>query len=231
MDNKKDEVKEEPKEEVKEVKKGKGSGDKKPVIPWDKIDVTTATDDDIINSGLKHNAPTDFICYLVMVGIVVLMIIPPALRIIMPKPITEEEREITYTEMMCRRTLQRDGWELATELTSHYRETYVQDATFKFIYVRVAKDAPYEYTFAEIAAMNSLNYPDVKRTGDEGKLNVEIDFTKNYDTLVKDEVLKDYAYIPNAEKQFLSNQGFYCSVEVKTEVELVDVETGMQIVK
>ena len=46
------------KEKEKKTNK-KPKKEKRVIVPFDKIDVTTATDDDIIRSGIKHNTPKD----------------------------------------------------------------------------------------------------------------------------------------------------------------------------
>ena len=43
---------------------------KKEKITFDKIDITTATDDDIIQSGIRYNTNKHKICYFVMFLIV-----------------------------------------------------------------------------------------------------------------------------------------------------------------
>ena len=77
-------------------KKKKEKKEKKVLPSFDKIDITTATDDDIIRSGLKYNTTKDTIDYLIMFAIVILAALPVILRIVIPKPITTEEAEIVY---------------------------------------------------------------------------------------------------------------------------------------
>ena len=82
------------------------------------IDITTASDDDIIRSGLRHNTSKDYFCYFVMFLIVVLAFLPLALRIIMPRKVTTKEEEIVYFNITCYKTTIRDDYELATTLHS-----------------------------------------------------------------------------------------------------------------
>lgn len=202
---------------------------KKQIIDFDKIDVTTATDDDIIRSGIKKNVTSDYICYFVMFLIVVFIFIPPALWIFNPKPITEEDREIVYVELNCNRTVSRDGYELTTNLTSEYRQTFVTKSTLILSY-RSNTEAPLgDVSIAEVNEMNGLNYKEIKTTKGENKYTYEIDYKSNYNVLSKDEVLKDYAYIPNAEIQYLSNLGFRCISDSKTVVERVYIDTEEKV--
>ena len=211
--------------------KAKEKKEKKKIVDFDKIDITTATDDDIIKSGIKKNVKSDYICYGIMAVILILALLPPALWIFNPKPITEEDREIVYVEMRCRRTIQRDGYELLTEMVSNYRAEYVTDVSINFSHLKISQSAQPDYVFAEVNELKSLNYPEIEMSEEENKTSFKIDFNKSYDKLVKDEVLKDYSYVPVVEKRFLTELGFYCSSESRTEVERVDVETGKQIVK
>ena len=121
MDNK-----EEKKVEVKEAKPKK---EKKPKLDFNKIDVTTATDDDIIRSGIRNNTTSDKICYFLIAVVCILAILPPALRIINPKPVTEVEREIVYLDLNCFRTMPVQGGTLHTEVVINYRDGESQLAT------------------------------------------------------------------------------------------------------
>ena len=203
--------------------------DKKPVIDFDNIDITTATDDDIIRSGLKKNTNADYICYAIMGVIFIMIFIPPALWIFNPKPITQEEREIVYTELTCRRSISRDGYELYTSIISHYRETSILDSEITHSYLKISQQADDNYVFAEINELNSLNFKEIKTKKEENKYIYNIDFKSNYDTLTHNEILKDFAYIPNAETQYLTNLGYYCFSETKQQKEIVYVDTGEQV--
>ena len=94
---------------------------KKKLVSFDKIDIKTATDDDIIRSGIKYNTPKDTTCYFIMFLIVVLALLPVVLRIVMPRKKVKEERDITYTTLVCYKTISRDFYELSTKLTALYR--------------------------------------------------------------------------------------------------------------
>ena len=207
----------------------KKKSEKKQVIDFDNIDITTATDDEIIKSGLKKTVSSDYVCYAIMAAIVVLMIIPPALRIFVPKPITVEEREIVYAELSCKRTISRDGYELNTFLVSHYRDTNILDAQITQTYTKLDQHAPDDYVFAEINELNSLNFKEVTSKKEDNKYIYDIDFKSNYDKLTQNEILKEYSFIPNAEIQYLSNLGYYCFSETNSKKEKVYVDTGEQV--
>ncbi len=207
----------------------KKNSEKKQVIDFDNIDITTATDDDIIKSGLKKNVTSDYICYLIMAVIVVLAIIPPALWIFNPKPITEEIRDIVYTELSCKRTISRDGFELNTSILSHYRETNILDSEITQLYIKLDPKAPDDYVFAEINELNTLNFKEVTVKKEENKYTYNIDYKSNFNALTQNELLKDYSYIPNAEIQYLTNLGYYCFSETSQKKERVYVDTGEQV--
>lgn len=202
---------------------------KKTVVDFDKIDITTATDDDIIKSGLKKNVTSDYICYFVMFLIVVFIFVPPALWIFNPKPITEEDREIVYTELNCNRTVSRDGYSLTTNLTSEYRQTFVTKSTLTLTYGSNTSDPLGDVSVAEVNEMNALDYKEIKTIKGENKYTYEIDYKSNYDVLSKDPILEKYAYIPNAEIQYLSNLGFRCIQDSKTVTERVYVDTEEKV--
>ena len=94
---------------------------KKERITFDKIDVTTATEDDIIQSGIRYNTNKDKACYFIMFLIFVLALTPLLLRISMPKKITEEMAEIAYTDVTCYRTLSSKISLISSKLMAGYQ--------------------------------------------------------------------------------------------------------------
>lgn len=213
-------------EKKKDEKQKKG---KKKLVSFDKIDITTATDDEIIRSGIKHNTKTDKFCYMILFFIVVLAILPVALRIIIPRKATTEERDIVYYTITCYKGLQRDNYELSTNLISNYRDGKVQDVTFKFKYFKRSELAKDGYVFAEIEELNKLKLDGIESNVEPGNATFTIDF-ENYPELKDQEQLKDYTYFQTAELNLLINEkGYSCSTESDTKLEVVDIETGKKI--
>ena len=131
MDNKE-------KEEVKanDVKKeAKPKKEKKKMINFNEIDVTTATEDDIIQSGIRNNTTGDKICYFLIFVVIILMLLPVALRIFMPKEITEMEKEIVYLDLTCYKTVPiNDDVSISTSVAINYRDGYANFVTLNFSY-------------------------------------------------------------------------------------------------
>ena len=96
---------EEKKVEEKPKKKGlfdslKSDVPKAKVIPFDKLDITTASEDDIIRSGLKYHTKADYTCYAIMALIVVMAFVPKILQKVIPKPITEIKKVVVYLQIL-----------------------------------------------------------------------------------------------------------------------------------
>ena len=202
---------------------------KKNKIPFDKIDITTATDDDIIRSGLKHNTSKDIVCYFIMFGIFVLAILPLFLRILMPKKITTEEREIVYFKITCYKTSVRDNYELSTTLTSNYRDGQINNLTFDFNYFKRIEEAEDGYIFAEIHELEQIKSKGITSSSEKGKATFKIDF-ENYPDLKNNSTLKEYTYFSNAEVNYLMNEkGYSCTTNSETKVEVIDIETRKKV--
>lgn len=231
MDNKKEEQnkvetpkKEEPKKTAKKKK------EKKVIVPFDKIDITTASDDDIIRSGIKHNTKADVSCYFIMFIIFVLAILPVALRIIIPRPITTEKAEIVYYDITCYKTTVRDNYELSSKLESHYRDGGVNDVTITFKWYRRTEDAKDGYVFDEVEEFQKMNKTGLKvKSENTNNVQVVMDF-KNNPSLKDDPDLKNYVYHSTTEVSILSNElGYSCTTDSKTEVEVIDIETREKV--
>lgn len=226
-ENKEENKKEETKEEKKDKKAKK---EKKPKIKFSEIDITTASDDDIIQSGIRDNVKSDKICYAIMALIVVLMIIPPALRFFIPKPITQIEAEIVYVDLTCYRTIARDGYELSSKIESKYRDGEAQTSRIEHTYKKTAEDAPDEYSFVEINELNDVD-KSLKGFKAEEKSNqyiFDINFENNPE-LANNEVLGNYAFAYGIEINYLSGQNFYCDTKSETVEELIYVENRKKV--
>ena len=202
---------------------------KKEKIPFNKLDITTATEDDIVKSGLRHNTSKDIVCYLIMFGIFVLALLPLFLRIFMPRAITTEEKEIVYYKITCYKTAVRDNYELSTTLVSNYRDGQVKNVSFEFNYFKKNEAAEDGYVFAEINELEQIKDKGITSTSDSGKRTFKFDFEKN-PNLKKNELLKDYTYFSTAEVNFLINdKGYSCTTTSETKLEVVDIETREKV--
>ncbi len=238
MEEKKEETKVENKIEAKvetstdkksSSKPAKKKKEKIKIIPFDKIDITTATEDEIIKSGLKHNTKADVTCYFLLFIIAVLAVLPPLVRFFHPRPITKEEREIVYNTLKCYKTIIRDNYELSTVLTSNYRDGEVQTVEFNFKYFKRNDKAEEGYVFAEIDELDKLNVSGITKKKEVGNAIFTVDFENNQG-LKDNNVLKDYTYFVNAEVNLLSNEkGYSCSNDSESKLEVVDVKTGKKI--
>ncbi len=220
MDEKKEEVKVEDNK-----KKGKKPKKEKKVLPdFDKIDVTVATEDEIIRSGIRKVTKADIFCYLVIVITIILMILPVALRLIIPKPITEMEMEIAYVELNCYRTIIKDSNELSAAIKFNYRDGSNNQVTATFTY----KKANEEYKFDDIEELDAINHKGIKKEEEGNKVVYTIDFENNED-LRSNEVLRKYSGSLGVEEQTLRNINYSCISNSETKKELVYVDTRKKV--
>lgn len=202
--------------------------EKKKLVKFDKIDITNVTDDEIIKSGIKYNTSKDYICYFIMFVIFVLAIIPPILRIVNPKPITEEERTIVYLNMSCYRTSIRDNYELSTTFKSLYRDGHVSTVNIDFSYYKQNENADENYVFSEIDKLEKIDLKGITKTNASNKVSFSIDFENNPEYRQND-LLAEYSQQPGVEEKTLNDLGFRCIKESESKLEVVDVKTGRKI--
>lgn len=214
---------------AKDVKKKSNKKEKKVIVDFDKIDITTATDDEIIKSGLKKNVKFDKICYGIMALIFIMIFVPPALRTFIPKPITMEERDVAYVDMECRRTLQRDGYILSVLVKSNYREETVLNTNITYTSKKLDETAPDDYVFAEINEMNGLDFKGVTKKVEDNVYKFDIVYGDEYQAMYQNEVLQGFMYVSAAEMKFLTDKGYYCTQEVNPKRELVYIDTGLKV--
>ena len=221
MEDKKEEVK----AEVKKEKKAKPKKEKKVIPDFDKIDVTTATEDEIIKSGIRKVVKTDIICYIFIFILIVLLILPPALRILVPRPITEVEREIAYVDLSCYKTIVRDGNEFSAAIYFHYRDGSVSNVEINHT-LNLSDES---YSFKESDDLKDISGKGISiDTDEENKTIYKIDFANNPE-LINNEVLMNYAYNLGREEEYMDENKYSCTAKSKVEKELVDVNTGKKI--
>ena len=210
-------------------KEAKKKEPKKKIIPFDQIDITTATDDDIIRSGIKHNTKADVTCYFIMFIVAVLAILPVALRIIMPSPVTTEEAEIVYFDITCYKTTIRDNYELSSKLVANYRDGQVNTVNVELKWFKRNENAKEGYVFAEVEELTKLKKTGISIKSEASKATVEMDFQKHPE-LRQDQDLKNYTYHNTTEISILENDmGYNCSTDSKTELEVIDVKTREKV--
>lgn len=202
--------------------------EKKKLVKFDQIDITNVTDDEIIKSGIKYNTKKDYICYFIMFIILVLAVLPPTLRIVNPRPITEEERNITYLTLSCYKTVFRDNYELSTVLKSNYRDGNVSTVQIDYTFNKQNEEAADNYVFAEIDELEKLNLSGIATNRESNKVSFVIDYEGNPEYSTRD-VLSDYARVSGAEINYLSTKGFRCVQETENKMEVVDVKTGKKV--
>lgn len=203
--------------------------EKKPKIDFEKIDITTATEDDIINSGLGYNVKSDVICYCLMALVFVLMLVPPILRIVIPKPITKEIRNIVYGNIDCYKTISRDGYEISTKLLGNYRDGKSTDFTLEYSFRKIREDAPDDYIVSEINELNTVELKGLKKEKEDNKYVYKFDFKNHYDELITNDIIKNYSYVYSAQVSYLSNNGYYCSNKTETVEEEVYIDSGKKV--
>lgn len=215
--------------EVDEKKAKKEKAKKPKPIPFPEIDITTATEDDIIQSGLKYHTKLDVFCYLIMALIVVLALVPPIIRKVIPKPITELEKDVVYLSVACYRTIARDGYELSSRVNIDYRDGTIMTTKLTFDSIKVAPDAPDDYIFAEINEFNSIEEEGFTiKKENEFNYTYTVDYTKNKD-LADNEYLQYYSYFSGPEIDYLKSINYKCDSESETKRELVKADTNEKI--
>ena len=219
--------------------------EKKVIVPFDKIDITTATDDDIIKSGIRYNVKADYICYGIMALIVLLMLLPPFLRFVNPKPITEIDKDIVYLTLSCSYPTTIEDYNLYTDVTNSYRDGALTKVEIKYSYQKVSelgvksgeteeesKESEKEEekpTFAAIEKMKEVDAPGFTHQPIDRGYIFTADF-ENYNFSNVEE-LKNYSYVAGAESEYLISIGYYCSSESETVRERVYVDTGKKVTK
>lgn len=212
------------------IKKPKKKKEQAPKITFDKIDITTATDDDIIHSGIKYHTTKDKVCFFVMFLIFILAILPMLLRFSIPKEIKELEMEIVYMKVDCYRTVARDGYELSSILTFNYRNNKVQNADFEFKTYKIDPNAEDGYVFSEVNELNTVDSSGMEKTVEDNKNTFKINF-KADPSLLENQALKDYSYVSGPEIEYLRGQRYTCTSDSETVVEWVDKITEEKVEK
>ena len=198
---------------------------KKERVTFDKIDITTATEDDIIQSGIRYHTSKDKVCYFVMFLIFVLAITPILLRVSMPKKITEGEIDITYTVLNCSRQFQDQGWQLDSSVKINYRDGAVISSNLEFNVSQFKTTAEPGYVFFDVNELNAVREsPGFVKKQEGYKYTYDLDFKKDK-SLLEEETLKKYAYVVSAEIDYLKGRNYRCNSNIETKKEWVNLET------
>ena len=230
-------------------KKAKEKKEKKVIVPFEKIDITSATEDEIIQSGLRHHVQQDIICYCIMGLIVLLAALPPILRSVNPIPITEVDKDIVYVTLKCAYPSTVEDYTFYTNIENNYRDGQLTNLNLQYTYKKNTKivetdangepvqkeeeidenDIP---TFSALEKMKSADIPGLTQKKVENGYEFNADFTKSKFRNEAGEVyeeLKDYAMVAGAEQDYLKSIGFYCSTESETKRERVYVDTNEKV--
>jgi len=194
---------EEKKEEVKEEKKEK-----------DKYEGMTE-EEIIILEGRRSKDKKDVYCYVAMTIIAILILMPPAFRIIFagskPKSTIED---IVYLDMSCSHGyFDNKGGMVSEEVEGHFRDGYVLSLDYKFAYDNVNEPNltdPVVTPLVDLAEANDK----VKMVVKDNTVSFNIDF-KNNKELLDDPSFKPYTKTAPAQLNEFQNQQFTCTHDSK----------------
>ena len=203
VEEKKEEVKEEVKEENKTENK---ENDKYVGMTEEEI---------IILEGRKSKDKKDVYCYVAMAVIAILIIMPPAFRIIFagskPKSTIED---IVYLEMNCSHGyFDNKGKMVSEEIVGNYRDGSVQTLNYKFIYDNVTEPNLTDPAVTPLVDLANAN-DKVKMETKGNTVTFNIDFKSNPE-LLDDPSFKPYARTAPAQLNDLQNQQFTCTHDSK----------------
>lgn len=212
----------------------KNKKEKKVVIDFDKIDVTTATNEEIIESGIKKNTKADKRNYLFMVLIFLFILIPPFLRLFFPKPILFVDKEIVYLKQNCFLSVNRhdNTWRFDSSYDGYYRDGKLEKVVLEYTYQKNIETAKEGLTFAEINELSEKKVEGFEGTKFQKDVEGEkidgyrftMDFKGHRDSLVKDDLFLKYSYGNSTVLEYLKSTGFMCpSADVETKMETVSV--------
>lgn len=208
--------------------------EKKEVIDFDKIDITTATENQIIESGIKKNTSEDKRNYFFMAIVFIFILIPPALRLFFPKPILEEERDIAYVNVRCFTSTNRheQTWKFDSVYQGFYRDAKLEKVILEYSYNKNVDTAPSEVTFPELTLLNEIDNVGLlkEQTKNTTEENVEIftnkyimDFKNHKDVLESNTELKEYSYNSFNMEKIFKEKGYSCKTDSEIIKEMVKI--------
>ena len=136
--------------------------------------------------------------------------------------------DVIYENTDCYRTVAREGYEVTSSLSFHYRNHNVQKAEFLFNLIKIDPDASDSYTAVEVEELNQVDSPGFVFNQEDNKYNIEIDF-KEDKTLLEHPTLKQYTYVTESEIDFLKGEKYSCATVAETVKELVYIKTGEKV--
>ncbi len=193
-------------------------------------------EDQIIKRGLKSKAKSDNLCYLGMVLLFILIIIPPIFNVVFDytRPV-DTHAEVVYARLNCNKwsnkvLIGENGKLLTTafEVRSDFRDSNIQATTFRYYHDKV--DATFDMSDVNDLLMLEdkkgvkITEEDKKKevVGSNGSdtqhiTTIEVDYLVN-PALLEENALKNYALTFMAEYNYLSGEkvGFSCTKETKT---------------
>ena len=176
-------------------------------------------EEEIIKNGLKSHSKKDTYCYLGMVLIAILIIIPPAFRVIFADSIPKSTiEEITYMTVSCRTGFfDADGLSVIEVITSNYRQSEILDMTVEFMYdnEKPKFDEAQVLSFIEI----SKKVKEFKMKKEDKKITFTIDFLANPSLKHTEEFQNHTKLAPSQMNYYRQYENLSCGHESETKIE------------
>ena len=174
-------------------------------------------EDEIIQRGLKSHDKKDTICYVGIVLLGILILIPPAFRIIFadsrPKSTIED---IVYLDLSCSHTyFDNEGTIVTTFIEGNFRDNKVMKVSISYSY---GNKTEVNLTDPQLTTMLDIGKADIGGVGMSEKKNT-ITFTMdflNHPALKKRQEIAKYARSPQAQMNEYKSLQYSCSYESKT---------------
>ena len=201
-----------------------------------KMPLDQMNEEQIIKRGLRNKSKTDTLCYLGMVFLFILIIIPPIFNVVFDytRPVDTHE-EVVYARLNCNKwsnkvLIGENGKYLTTalEVKSDFRDSNIQATTFRYYYDKV--DSTFDMSDINDLLMLEdkkgvkIKEEDKKKEviGSNGSdtqhiITIDVDYLVNPD-LLEENALKNYSLTFMAEYNYLSGEkvGFSCTKDTKT---------------
>lgn len=217
----------------------KNKNEKKKVADFDKLDISIATEEEIISSGIKKNTSSDKRNYLLMTIVFILMFLPPLLRLFFPKPILFVEKDVVYTTLNCFISNNRheQTWRFDSNYKLNFRDGIVEEVLIEYSYNKNLDTAKDDVTFPEITVLNDITLDSSKGFKKENlgskkrddmvevhKRAYTLDFKNHRKDLETIGELKKYSYNFAPMQDYFKSSGFLCRSDAKTVKEMVSVK-------
>ena len=176
-------------------------------------------EEEIIQNGLKSHDKKDTMCYLGMVLLGILIILPPAFRVIFadsrPKSTIQD---IVYLDFSCSHTyFDNEGTIVTTFIDGNFRDNKVMKVTVSYSY---GNKTEVNYTDTQLTTLLDIGKADigVGMTEKKNTITFTMDFL-NQPKLKQRQELKRYSRAPQAQMNEYKSLQYNCNYESKTEQE------------